>query len=191
MTVFEYLGVLLSVVMGLGMTHILIGISKIIQLRKSVAIYWVHLMWAINVLVYIVTIWWGMFWWSGQDEWSFFEFLFVVVYAIVLFLIASLLYPWYLPEKFDFERHFVRNRRWFFGFMFLAWCVDIPETVLKAEGGLRALPPGYLAWVSVLLVLTAIAAWTSSRRFHAFYSVFWIVWVISYLSLTTLGQIAG
>ena len=191
MGVFEYLGVILSVIMGLGLTHILAGVSKTIHHRKTVKPYWVHTLWALNMLIYIVVIWWGMFWWSDLAQWSFFHFLFVIVYAIILFLLASLLFPWDLTSDFDFERHFFSNRRWFFGILFLAWCIDIPETVLKAQGGLRALPTAYVAWVSVLLVMSAIAGWTGNRRYHAFFAVFWLAWIIGYLSLTTLRVIAS
>ena len=190
MSVFEYLGVLISVVMGLGVTHVLIGISKTIHHRDTVRVYWVHLWWAVNVLFYVIAVWWGMFWWSTLGEWTFFQFLFVIAYAIILFLLASLLFPWDMDDDFDFERHFYDNRRWFFGILFLAWCIDIPETILKAEGGLRALPAAYTAWVTALLVLAAYAAWTDSKRYHSFYAVFWLVWVLGYLSLTTLNVIA-
>ena len=61
MGVFEYLGVILSVIMGLGVTHILAGLSKTIHKRKTVKPYWVQAMWVFNVLIYIVTIWWACF----------------------------------------------------------------------------------------------------------------------------------
>ena len=191
MTLFEYLGVLLSVVMGLGLTHVLIGFSKLIHHRGEVRVYWVHVLWAVNVIVFIVAIWWGMFWWSRLEDWTFFEFLFVLLYSTILFLLASVLYPWDVPERYDFEEHFYRHRPWFFGILAAAWCVDVAETGFKARDGLRDLPPAYLGWVGALILLSLVAARTDSRRFHAAFAVFWLVWVLGYLSLTTLGQIAG
>ena len=84
MTVFEYLSVLMSVIFGLGITHLLAGISKVIHHRDTMRIYWVHIAWAFNLLVYILAIWWGMFWWSTAEEWFFFQYLFIVLYAICL-----------------------------------------------------------------------------------------------------------
>ncbi|MEN8376968.1 MAG: hypothetical protein ABFS34_16190 [Gemmatimonadota bacterium] len=191
MTVFEYLSVLLSVVMGLGLTHILVGFSKSVHHRDTLKVYWVHVAWGVNVIVYIVGIWWGMFWWSGLPEWTFVEFLLVFAYTVSLFLLASILYPWDIPPDFDFEDHFYRNRSWFFGLLTVAWFIDIPETVLKAEGGLRGLPPSYWGFVAVIILSAVIAALTGNRRFHAAFAVFWFLWVTSYLTLTTLGQIAG
>ena len=39
MAVFEYLGVLISVIMGLGITHLATGASKLIQNRGTVRLY--------------------------------------------------------------------------------------------------------------------------------------------------------
>ncbi len=191
MSVFEYLGVLLSVIMGLGVTHVLAGLSKTIHHRRTVKLFWVHTLWAFNILVYIVIIWWGMFWWSTQQDWSFFQFLLLILYAIVLFLAASLLFPWDLPDDFDFEAHFFDTRPWFFAVLTIAWCIDVPETVLKSEGGMRDLPEAYLVLVITQLGLNLIGVFWSNKTFHKVYALFWPVFTIGYLSTTTLMQIAA
>ena len=190
MGVFEYLGVLLSVIMGLGVTHLLGGLSKTIHHRTTVKLYWVHTLWALNILIYIVIIWWGMFWWSNQQEWSFFQFLLLTLYAIVLFFAASLLFPWDLSENFDFERHFFETRPWFFSIHAVAWCIDIPETIFKSDGGLRDLPDAYIVLIAPLLILSMIGIFWSNKAFHKFFAVFWPIFVVGYLSNTTLVQIA-
>lgn len=190
MTLFEYLGVLLSIVMGLGVTHLLSGASNVIHHRDTVRFYWVHMMWTVNVLIYILAIWWGMFWWRSLESWSFFQFLFIVLYAITLFLLSAMLYPRNFADDYDFKEHFLNNRRWFFSLFFLAWCIDIPETTLKAGSGLRDLPPLYFAFAGTMLVFSLTAVFTRSERFHAFFSVFWLVALISYLGVTTLSEIA-
>lgn len=191
MGVFEYLGVILSVILGLGLTHLLAGVSKIIHHRRTLTISWIQLMWTVNVLMYIVIIWWGMFWWSEQQEWSFFLFLLLLSYAIVLFLAASLLYPWEFPDNFDFDAHFFDTRPWFFSVFILAWCIDIPETVLKSDGGLRDLPQAYLWMVAAQITLGLIGALWSNRKYHQFFAVFWPISTVGYLSVTTLAQIAA
>ncbi len=190
MSLFEYLGVILSVIMGLGVTHVLAGVSKTIHHRKTVKPYWVQSLWAFNVLIYIVTIWWGMFWWSGQQEWSYFQFLLLILYAILLFLCASLIFPWDFPADFDFEEHFYQTRPWFFAVLALAWCVDIPETVAKSHGHLRELPDAYLALAIPHIVLATIAAFSSSKIYHKFFAIFWPIFTVGYLSMTTLAEIA-
>jgi hypothetical protein len=191
MGVFEYLGVILSVIMGLGVTHILAGVSKTIHQRKTVKPYWVQLLWAFNILIYIVTIWWGMFWWSGQEEWSYFQFLLLILYAILLFLSASLIFPWDFSDGFDFEDHFYQTRPWFFAVLAMAWCIDIPETMAKSGSDLRALPQGYIAFACTHIVLNIIAAFWPNKTFHRYFPIFWLVFTLGYLSMTTLAEIAA
>ncbi len=191
MSLFEYLGLLISVVMGLGITHLLTGVSKVIQHRDTVRIYWVHIVWTANILLYIVVIWWGLFWWSKLPEWSFFEFLFVTLYAITLFLLAALLYPWDIPSDFDFREYFLENRVWFFGLQAIAWCIDVPETLLKADMGLRDLPQHYLFFFATMFLLCLVGAFTRNRRYHGFFAVFWLCALLSYLGTTTLARIAA
>ncbi|NIO33195.1 MAG: hypothetical protein GTN75_15590 [Gemmatimonadetes bacterium] len=191
MALFEYLGVLISVVMGLGITHLLIGTSKLIQQRDSIRAYWVHTLWTVNILVYVLAIWWGMFWWSRLAEWTFYQFLFVTLYAVALFLLAAMLYPWDFPTDFDFKGYFYKNRSWFFGIQFVAWCIDVPETVLKEGTGLRELPQLYFFFVATMLGLSLVGAITNNRRYHEFYAPFWLVFLLGYLGLTTLARIAA
>ncbi len=191
MSVFEYLGVLLSVIMGLGVTHLLAGISKTIHYRKTLRLFWVHTLWTFNILIQIVIIWWGMFWWSGQAEWSFFNFLLLLLYAIVLFLAASLLYPWELPSDFDFEAHFFETRPWFFSVLFIAWCIDIPETVLKSDDGLRDLPEAYVFLIAAQFIMNLLGATWPNHTYHKIFAVFWPIFTVGYLYVTTLAQIAS
>jgi hypothetical protein len=190
MGLFEYLGVLISVVMGLGITHLLVGINKIIQYRNYIQIYWVQVIWSINILVYILVIWWGFFWWSSLEEWTFYQFLFVTLYAIILFLLATMLFPRKISRDFNFKENFLRNRGWFFGMQILAWIIDIAETNLKAGLGLRELPQMYFLEVGLMIVLAFIAAITRNTRFHAFFAPFWLAILLIYLGFTTLARIA-
>jgi hypothetical protein len=177
--------------MGLGITHLLVGISKMIQTRDTTRLYWVHILWTLNVLIWVLVIWWGLFWWSKLEEWNFYQFLFVTSYAITLFLLAAMLYPWDLPKDFDFKEYFFKNRAWFFGLQVIAWLIDLPETTLKAGMGLRELPEVYLLFVGTMFTLALVGAITDSRRYHAFFVVFWLICVLGYLGSTTLARIAA
>ena len=48
MSVFEYIMVLVSIIIGLGITHILKNIVFLIQ-HKDVQFYWVHTLWCIDI----------------------------------------------------------------------------------------------------------------------------------------------
>src|ERR1017187_2080349 len=121
---FSYLGVLISVILGLALTHLLVGLSKMIQLRESVKIYWVQVVWTINVIIFVLALWWGMFWWNKLQVWTIEQFFFITGYSMVLFMLASMLYPWEFPGDLDFKKYFFANKSWFFGILLTATLID-------------------------------------------------------------------
>lgn len=191
MGIFEYLGVLISVIMGLGITHLATGAAKLIQHRDSVRLYLPHALWTINVLLFILLIWWGMFWWSGHDSWYAYEYLFITFYAIVLFLLASILYPWDMKEDFDVREYFLKNRRWFYGVLFLAWCLDIPETVAKSSVDLRPVPAAYFWFVGIHLAIAAIGLMTRKHIVHVLLPILFLLAVVFYVLMSSLGYIVS
>jgi hypothetical protein len=188
---FDYLGVLISVILGMAITHLLKGVNRLIQLRRRVRIYWVHLVWTLNVLIYVLGIWWGMFWWKHLETWSIEQFLFLAAYAIVLFLLAGTLYPAEMPEDLHCATYFEENRRWFFAIWTIAFLFDIPETLLKGTEHLRDVPIEYAVFEPLSLAIGVVGFATANRRVQAVLCVLWLVAVLAYLGFTSLGHIAG
>ena len=186
---FDYLGILISIILGLALTHLLFGCSRLIQLRHGVKIYWVQLGWTLNVLIYVLALWWGMFWWKHLTVWTFQVFLFLAAYSIVVFMMASLLFPVDFAEGADLEINFHQNRRWFFGLLLLALLLDIPETVAKGASALRDVPREYVAFLGVMIPITLVALITSNRRAHVGLCLAAMVTLIGYLTLTSLDRI--
>jgi hypothetical protein len=192
MGVFEYIGVLTSVIMGLGITHLATGLSKLIQNRQHIKIYLPQVLWTLNVLVYILMIWWGMYWWGDEGRsWSVFEFFGISLYAIVLFLMSALLYPYDLGRDFDARKFFFCNRTWFFSLMLAAWLLDIPETLIKGATDLRDVPADYAVFVSSMIGISIVGILSSNHRVHLALPVAWLMLFVSYMSFTIVGVIAG
>lgn len=191
MGVFEYLGVLISVIMGLGITHLATGATKLIQHRDEVRFYLPHGLWTVNVLIYILLVWWGMFWWSGHDTWRVYEYLFITLYAVALFFLASMLYPWSMDRDIDVRDYFFKNRTWFFGALLVAWCLDIPETVVKSNADLRPLPQEYFWFVGLQLTIAVTGLVTRKHFVHLLLPILWFAVTVYYVLMSTLGQIRG
>ncbi len=191
MGVFEYIGVLISVIMGLGITHLATGATKLIQHRDKVRFCLPHALWTVNVLIYILLIWWGMFWWSGHDNWFAYEYLFITLYAIVLFFLASMLYPWDMDKDIDVRAYFFRNRLWFFGALFVAWSMDIPETLLKSSADLRATPQEYFWFVGLQLMIATTGLSTRNHFVHLLLPILWFTITVYYVLMSALGQISA
>jgi hypothetical protein len=54
MNAFEYLSVLISIILALGMTQVLGGVGEMLQARSRRRINWVHAVWIVNLFIYLV-----------------------------------------------------------------------------------------------------------------------------------------
>jgi hypothetical protein len=188
---FDYFGVLVSIILGLALTHLLRGLAKLIQMRHEVKPYWPLVLWTVNVTIFVLSIWWGMFWWKGRAEWTVEWFLFIAGYAVVLFMWASMLHPPEFPAGHDCAEYFFRNRVWFFGFGVAVVRFDIGETVSKEMYHLRAVPREYVGFVPVWLALNVTGLVTKNRTVHAVLAPLMGLVFIAYLFYSSLSRISG
>ena len=94
MTVFEFVMVLVSIIIGLGLARMLDGVLRILRAGRPYGVYWVHSVWF--ALTLFEMIWhWAYRWtfYRGQLEWTVFELLFFLLPTILLFLASGLLFP--------------------------------------------------------------------------------------------------
>jgi hypothetical protein len=68
---FSYLSVLLSIILGLGLTQLLTAVGRLIRHRDRVRLDWLPLLWAAVLLVVYVQTWWAMFGLRNVREWTF------------------------------------------------------------------------------------------------------------------------
>ena len=185
MSQFEFIAVLVSVVTGLGIVRLLSGIAQL--LNEGVKPYWIHLLWTWNVFQFIVFYWWFFWRWSAITEWNLLLFLFVLIYAVVVYLMCALLYPAVEKSK-NFELVFYEKKNWFFGFWVLVMTIDIVDTVWKTHFGLSGFGVGLAVVWGLVISGSIIAALTTSRRFHATWSVTFlmIMSTFEYLNWSTL-----
>jgi len=190
MTQFDYVAVFISIVMGLSVTHILHGFGATIQERHEGRTWWVHAVWAVNILHYQLSVWWAFFVWNQLDEWSYGLFLFLIGYTVVLYLLAAVIYPRDLAPGFDLRAHFLENRVWFFGLLLLTAPLDVVETSLKAEAGLRPMPDGYFVYVGILTSVVLVCLVRRDPRVLAVGGTIWLA-IDLYYNATALGALGG
>ncbi|MGH3428157.1 MAG: hypothetical protein ACRDQZ_11430 [Mycobacteriales bacterium] len=189
---FDYFAVLISVILGLALIHPLRGLAKLIQMRHDVRPYWVHVVWTFNVIIFVLAIWWGMFWWRGLQELSSEWFFFLIAYAILLFMWAALLYPPEFSRGMDCESHFFSHQRWFFGIQVVVVLMDIPETLVKGAAHLRAVPKEYPVLIAVLLGISVAALISTKRRVQGFLSIALLLITLGYtFFIPVMSRVAG
>ena len=189
--VFEYLTVLISVVIGLSVTSFLTNVVRIIHLRGDVTISWVQLLWSATILIWTIAFWWFTFVLADQQQWTYPLFIFLLAYSTLLFFLMALLFPEGVPADHNYRTQFMRNRVWFFGVLLVFLCVDVIDYLVKLDKDVSIvghLP--YAAFIGPLIVLSLFAMRTDNLVFHRVFAVYSVLAVLV-MSVITLVPLAN
>lgn len=93
MDLFEFLMVLVSIIVGLGLAELLTGIAQLLRTRGATRYYWVHGVLSSIIFVALLQQWWETWELRTAGAWSFIALLLMLVGPICLFLMAHLLFP--------------------------------------------------------------------------------------------------
>lgn len=178
MTPFEYVTVLISIILGLGITQIVTGIADIIHQWNRIKIYWPHSLWVVLALVMHFHEWWYCYGLMKHNQWHLASFLFLILYPILLFVLARILFPFgAMDTEVDFKIFYFGNFRKFFLMVSLLVVVAALQDILLEEASITAqlpkmLIPGVLIpiavqtpkqeWLHQLVVLLLLVVFAGS-----------------------------
>lgn len=177
MEIFEYVAVLTSIIIGLGMAQLLIGVTRLIQHPELAKPYWVHLCWVSYMFLLTVFWWWWEFRLQMVETWTFGIYLFVVLYAFLMFLLCALLFPRDFSSYGGFEGYFYAKRSWFFGVFILAQLVDVVDALIKGTDYYYSLGIQYPVAQSSIVALSVTAIYTRNEKFHAIFVLSLLVYM--------------
>lgn len=120
MSTSEYLLLIVSIILGLGLADLLISFRKLIHNSERVRWHWLPMFWAGFTLLTVIQNWWGTYDVIRADVWTnYFAFTLLILLYIVLYMICSLAIPDNIPndEILDLEAFYFakRQRYWYFG----------------------------------------------------------------------------
>lgn len=112
---FNYLSVLISIVLGLGITQLLTGLSQILQNPSKESFYAPSFVWFFVLLIAHVQTWWTLFGLRNIESWNFAQFFIVLLQPIGLYLLSTLVLP--LQQKCTLKEFYFQNRSWFYAIL--------------------------------------------------------------------------
>ena len=171
MDIYEYVAVLTSIIIGLSITQLLYGLAQIVQHPDREPIYWIHLVWVAYMFFTVVWWWWWQVALSSVDVWSLGLYLYVTIYAVILYFICALLFPSDMGDYAGYRDYFLSRRRWFFGLLATAYVLDLGDTFLKGMDYFLSLGTSYPLIVVVIIVGCSFAAYTRSEKFQGGFAV--------------------
>jgi hypothetical protein len=91
---FPIVATVLSMVLGLSVTRLLLGLVTVFRIRRSSPVDWVPLLWAGVLFLIQLEFWWAINQLPAlRPTFSFPEFVFLVLLTMMLFLSAALVLP--------------------------------------------------------------------------------------------------
>jgi hypothetical protein len=162
MTVFEYVAVIVSIVLALGMTQVLAGFAHVLRNRARVALHWPQFAWSIWLFMFHVQIWWG--YWNARslESLGYFPFLLHLLWPVTLFLLSTLVWPDFNDGAVNLSEYFHRNRRPFFGILIASNVIGVSADTLMGRPPTSQTMLVLVPWVA----LYAVAFATRNERVH-------------------------
>lgn len=164
MTPFEYVSVLISIILGLGITVLLTGLADIIRNYHIVKVYWPYLIWILIVFILHIQEWWISYSLRSELEWTLPRFLFVITYPIVLFILAHLLFPQKWTKKgVNLKLFYFNNFPKYFGAALLLLVISILQNHFLLN---YSLSDQYVQFVMAFFFLAMLGAHSKKEVLH-------------------------
>ena len=186
---FNYVAVLVSIIIGLGITRVLSQLSEALQADNRPRAYWVHTLWMVNLLILFLLSWWVFSRWHTVRDWTFPLFLWVNIGPTLGYLASSILCPGELESTgaATWRDYYYANRRSFFFIFALIWPLDIIDTLLKGKQHFLNQGPLYIPTIAVWFLGAIVAGITRNQRYHAFWAIFFPLYQIGYTTIVLLN----
>jgi hypothetical protein len=128
---FEYIIVLISIILGMGITQILTGVSGMILRWEQLKIYWPHLGWIILIFVFHIQEWWVTYELRTYQYWRLPVFIFIILYPVNLYLLARIIFPLkWNGRDIDMKTFYFQNCRKIFGFVLVLSVLSILSNLI-------------------------------------------------------------
>lgn len=180
---FDYLTVLISIVMGLAIANLLSGAVRLMHARHRLRVFWPSIVWAIVLFVVTVQHWWSEFSLHDMTTWTFGGFLGTLMIPVDLFLLCALVFPHRddHDDEIDLRAWYFKNRRGFYLLLItLAPLSYIEELLTKGSVHKAPLETALLA----IMALALLPGLISRRpRVHAVMTGVFALLVFTYVAL--------
>jgi hypothetical protein len=150
---FEYISILVSLILGLGITQILSSLADLFYHYRKVRFYWPHTIWVVFILFLHIQDWFITYQLKAKPTWHLPELIFILSYPVALFTASKMLLPTNdKEERIDMRLFYTTQFRAIFLFIGISIFLSILFNIFLLDGSLAA------QWhlVSFLIALIAI-----------------------------------
>ena len=191
MSSFEYVMVIVSIILGLGIATLLRGAIQAIRANSGSTLGGLHGLWVAILLLQYVQLWSARWYGGGREDWPALVLLAYLLVPIIYFAQAELLFP-SARQAVDLDDYFLDNRVPFFG-------LAAAGHIATAAGRMLFYDPSSPMWITgriaviVVGLLSVYAAvcvalmWTRKRVMHLAWAVLYLLILIAQLQALAVG----
>jgi hypothetical protein len=164
MDLFEFLMVLLSIIVGLGIAEILTGTARILRDGRLAAFSWAHSFAVLSIFLALLQTFWESWGLRSVEAWTYPAMLLMLGGPVLLYVIANVLFPGSQAYEDLGEYYFARTR--------LIWSLAVVAVIVGVL--FRPLAFGMPLFVrdnlssGPALLACLLLATISNRTFHNF-----------------------
>lgn len=178
---FIHIRAIISIILGLGLTHLIRGSVGFIQHPERKKMYIVHLLWVFYIFLLLIHFWWWEFNLKMVLQWHFEDYFFIICYILTFYVLCALLYPEDLRDYEGYRDYFYSRKTWFFGVLSVCFLADLVDTALKGADYFMFVNKEYYIRIISHVLLCLLAITTSNRTFHKVLVLGFILYEISYI----------
>ena len=176
MGLFEYLMVMVSIILGLGVTQALRGFGKIARSKSN---YLPLTLWCVILFYLHIQVWWSLWDLSSVDAWNQLGFAMIIAIPCSLFAATELLMPMGSSPDTDWQAHFHSVRKWLMAVVCLFGLLAMMETYVFLD---LPLTHPYRIIQGIVITASTIGIFVTSTKTHIALST-------TYLGTLLLGQL--
>lgn len=185
---FEYTVVLISLILGFGLSQILMGVSDVLTHFKETKLGLQH-----SILVLIVFFLHIQEWWAGYsysmtvETWTLPLVLNWLVYPVFLFVFARILFPTKIHGSVDLDEFYWSQWPRFFVMLILIAIISIIQNTTLTQMSISSQYPQFsLIIVTLLFLIFKVEKRILHTIFLCVHIIAWLVYLIT--DDATLGQ---
>jgi len=176
---FEYVVVLTSLILGLGIAQILTSVADIFSNLKNVNIGYTHTLLVMVVFALHIQEWWYSYQYAHQVEvWTLPLVLFLLIYPISLFTLARMIFPTGLRgHETDLEAYYYDQWKWFYIIFLFTPIISLLQNMIISGYGIQT---QVLQIALALVILSFLVFKIKNRIAHiTFLCIQILIWIIA------------
>ena len=126
------------------------------------------------MFVVLILNWWVGFKWHDHVNWSFGQFLVIIVWSVSHYIAAITLYP---PQTTGISHPIEYRRNWFLWAFAATAVMDIVQTAARGE---LFTPPTYFPFVGHYVVFCLVAVFVNKPALHRWMAWYFLIITISW-----------